>query len=441
MESNYQPIKLEGILSPARQTVEIDPMQVYKQITIRLNHKGVVLREETLGQLIKSKQYKAKNGQFTISRIDARNGAMGLIPPELDEAVVTNDFLLYNINEQRLYPRYFDYITSTSQFVNECIKASKGTTNRVRLKPEMFLEIEIPLPSLKEQKRIVAMLDRMTAKIDEAQLQQVEAVDYVEKMWESLLSRIFTGYSVPTCELASELISKQATKYRNMEILNYNGAHPQKPNIYSEDLYEIPENWVWTDLGSILTRLVDCINDTPDFSEEKTEYIGLKSTNIRPYFFDLSEKWYVKEDDFLYWNRRETPKAGDLILTREAPMGNACIIPERVKTCLTQRLILLRCDEEFINPRYLLHYLNSVHFKKQVLDMCRGLTTPHIRVKDVPKVMIPLPPFQTQNQIVLYLDSMKTKLDEIKRIQTETEQDVKSFLPSILQKAFDGKLW
>ncbi|MHC1565510.1 MAG: hypothetical protein ACXQS6_04230 [Candidatus Syntropharchaeales archaeon] len=105
MGREWQRVKLGEALRFSRETAEIDPLMTYKQVTVKLHHKGVVLREEKMGQQIKSKQYLAKTGQFIISRIDARNGAMGLVPTELDGAIVTNDFLLYDIDETKLFSR------------------------------------------------------------------------------------------------------------------------------------------------------------------------------------------------------------------------------------------------------------------------------------------------------------------------------------------------
>ena len=134
-------MKLREILKLDRASVTINPFDTYKQICVRLHHKGVIIRGEKMGQEIRSKQYLAKENHFIISRIDARNGAMGLVPHELDGAIVTNDFLLYKIDETKVLSKYFDYLTSTKNFVSKCAQSSMGTTNRVRLKPERFLEI------------------------------------------------------------------------------------------------------------------------------------------------------------------------------------------------------------------------------------------------------------------------------------------------------------
>lgn len=189
MQSEWSMVNLEEVLRFFREPAEIDPLATYKQITVRLHHKGVVLRGEKSGQEIQSKQYLAQTGQFIISRIDARNGAMGLIPSDLDGAVVTNDFLLYNIDETKFFPKYFDYLTTIKSFVEKCAIASEGTTNRIRLKPEKFLEIEIPLFPLDEQKRIIAIIE----KVEKLKKLQVEIEKEIEQLIPSILDKAFKG--------------------------------------------------------------------------------------------------------------------------------------------------------------------------------------------------------------------------------------------------------
>jgi len=106
--------------------------------------------------------------QFILSRIDARNGAMGLVPTELDGAVVTNDFPTFNVNRERLLPAFLGWLCRTSAFVDTCRSASEGTTNRVRLKEQRFMKQEIRLPTIKEQQRIVGRIDSLVSKIEEA---------------------------------------------------------------------------------------------------------------------------------------------------------------------------------------------------------------------------------------------------------------------------------
>jgi len=364
------------------------------------------------------------------------------VPPGLDGAIVTNDFWAFAVKSELASSAFLDAYFGTTEFVEACKAASEGTTNRVRLQPERFLTIEVPLPYLDEQRRVVARIEQLIAKIDQARHLRKTTRAETHALWASALAAAFTP-SENRCEAAEDasiLLSKQAAFYKDTPRTNYNGAHPWEPAIPSDGIYRLPKDWVWTNLGSVLTHLVDCINDTPDFAAERTRFLGLKSTNIRPYKLDLYAQWFVTPEDFERWNRREKPQRGDIVLTREAPMGNACVLPDNVEVCLTQRLMLLRCDDSFVNRRYLLHYLNSTHFKNQVMEQCRGLTTPHIRVQDAPELRIPLAPLSIQNEIAVRLDGLQARLGRLSLFQSESSSELDALTPSILSRAFRGEL-
>ena len=105
----------------------------------------------------------ARSRQFVLSRIDARNGALGLVPDSLDAAVVSSDFPVFNMNEDRLVPEFLGLYAKRRSFAEEARRVSEGTTNRVRLKEDGFYRLTIPLPPLPEQKRIVAKHSRRVA--------------------------------------------------------------------------------------------------------------------------------------------------------------------------------------------------------------------------------------------------------------------------------------
>jgi type I restriction enzyme S subunit len=183
--------RLGELLTKSDDWTKILPDNQYKEITVRLWGRGVTLRRNVNGAEIKSLQrIKVRPRQFIISRIDARNGACGLVPDELDGAVVSNDFPVFRINEQRLYPGYLGWLSKTRYFVASCWSVSEGTTNRVRLKEEEFFKIEIPLPPLSEQQRIVAKIDKVAAKIEEVFTLKKAVTDLSEKMLAGVFHRI-----------------------------------------------------------------------------------------------------------------------------------------------------------------------------------------------------------------------------------------------------------
>ena len=119
-----------------------------------------MLRKTILGKDIKTKsQFLAKSGQLIMSRIDARNGAFAIVPSDLDGAVVTQDFPLFDINKDVILPEFLAFLLRSKEFTHACQHSSKGTTNRKRLKEELFLDEILPLPSLPEQKVIVEYND------------------------------------------------------------------------------------------------------------------------------------------------------------------------------------------------------------------------------------------------------------------------------------------
>lgn len=118
---NWNTVKLGQILLKSDQWVEIDPAEQYQQVTIKMWGQGLALRQEVFGSAIKAKrQLQVKEGQFILSRIDARNGAFGLVPKFLDGAVVSNDFPAFDLNLEQLFPPFLGWMSKTASFVDLC---------------------------------------------------------------------------------------------------------------------------------------------------------------------------------------------------------------------------------------------------------------------------------------------------------------------------------
>jgi type I restriction enzyme S subunit len=192
MSKASQAVKLGEVLRRSEETIELEPDANYRQITVKLWGKGVVLRGILTGaEIAASRQMVARCGQFILSRIDARNGALGMVPIELDGAIVTNDFPLFNIVGNRLSPTYLGWMCRTESFVEECKRASEGTTNRVRLQEDKFLAREIPLPPLAEQRRVVARIEGLAAQFQEARSLRHQAAEEAEVLVGARASAIF----------------------------------------------------------------------------------------------------------------------------------------------------------------------------------------------------------------------------------------------------------
>lgn len=152
-------VSLNEFLIPDKIPVEIEDHKEYSQLTVALHRRGIRLRGTLFGRDIKTKkQYLAKAGHFIYSRIDARNGAFGFVPDDLDGAIVTGDFPCFNINEEMVTPEVISIILASEEFKNDCVSDSKGVTNRRRLKEEQLLSIKTKLPSQQDQQKLTKLV-------------------------------------------------------------------------------------------------------------------------------------------------------------------------------------------------------------------------------------------------------------------------------------------
>ncbi len=184
-------VPLGELLTKNERTVSLVPAEKYREVTIRLWGKGVILRRIVAGaEIAAERRFCVSADQFIVSRIDARNGAMGIVPPDLDNAVVTNDFPSFDANPAKLLPAFLGWLSRTQGFVDLCRAASEGTTNRVRLKEDRFLRMSIPLPSLEEQRRIVSRVGRLAGKINDIRQSKREIEDQARALLQSKFSQI-----------------------------------------------------------------------------------------------------------------------------------------------------------------------------------------------------------------------------------------------------------
>lgn len=161
-------LPISAILSKSEDWVQPNPERVYQQIRVRLWGKGLTLRARVLGSSIAARrQIRAKSGHFLVSRIDARHGAFGIVPDHLDGALVSNDFPCFEIDKNAVLPDYLEAYTRTDQFIDLCRRASEGSTNRVRLKENKLMAMEIPVPSFDQQRKIIGRLDRVASLVEE----------------------------------------------------------------------------------------------------------------------------------------------------------------------------------------------------------------------------------------------------------------------------------
>jgi type I restriction enzyme S subunit len=394
-------VRLREVLRRSEETTELQPDGEYRQITVKLWGKGVVLRGILTGaEIAASRQMVARRGQFILSRIDARNGALGIVPPELDGAIVTNDFPVFNVVQNRLLPAYLGWMCRTASFVEECKRASEGTTNRVRLQEDKFLARGIPLPPLAEQRRVVARIEELAAQIHEARTLRQQAAEEAEALYAQQLGVAMTPHG--------EGWKRQAVGdlVKSMDA----GWSPQ-----CDDIPAKAGEW-----GVLKTTAVQWCDFQPQHNK------ALPST-LAPI-----PGLVVKE--------------GDVLVTRAGPRKRVAVVAavrcDEPRLTISDKLIRLRTDRAKIEPRFLELSLASPFSQEHLVQRKTGLADAQVNISQAILKATPVayPALPEQRRIVSELDALQAEVDALKRLQAETTAELDALLPAILDKAFKGTL-
>ena len=152
--SDYELTPLSKVIKQRKYFIKIDDKKEYMRCRVKLYGKGILLRDKIFGSEIKTKkQQLCKENDFLIAEIDAKFGGYGIVPKELEDAIVSGHYFLFEIDKKYLTPKFLSILVKCDGFSKQ-VKAT-GSTNYAAIRPYHVLDYIIPLPPLKEQNRIV----------------------------------------------------------------------------------------------------------------------------------------------------------------------------------------------------------------------------------------------------------------------------------------------
>jgi len=400
MTAGWKTVKLGELLSRTGVPVDADPSLEYGEITVRLWGKGVVERGRVSGAQVNGRRFVARTGNFIASRIDARNGAMGLVPESLDGALVTNDFPLFQANKEQLDLDYLGWLSKTAGFVELCLRASEGTTNRVRLKEERFLALEIPLPPLTEQRRIVARIEELAAQIEEARRLRnsavIEAGALYAKQLDACMSPHGNGWRRET---VADLIESMDA-----------GWSPQ-----CDDMPASGEEW-----GVLKTTSIQWCDFQPRHNKRLPETFSPRPELV--------------------------VRKGDVLVTRAGPRKRVGVVAaargDHLRLTISDKLIRLRVLNGKVDARFLEQSLCSPFSQEHLVQRKTGLADAQVNIsqkilRDTP---VAYPSLPEQRRIVGELDALQLQVNTLKTLQSDTAAELDALLPAILDRAFKGEL-
>src|SRR6266700_610650 len=181
--------------------------------------------------------------------------------------------------------------------------------------------------------------------------------------------------------------------------------------------------------------IIDCVNKTAPTVDYPTTFIMIRTNNIRDGRIDLSDIKYVTQEVFESWTRRILPEKGDIILTREAPLGEVGMIQTDDQIFLGQRLMQYRANPKYLDNRYLLYAFQDHVLQAQIKLLGSGATVEHMRVPDAEKLMLWLPPLLEQNAIATALSDVDALIASLDKLIAK-KRDIKQ---ATMQQLLTGK--
>lgn len=399
----------------------------YQRVTIKVRNGGVIPRDEVMGENIGTKkQFLVSKGQFILSKIDARNGAMGIIPAELDGAVVTQDFLPYDIDNTKVNPQYFVLVCTTKQFVAFCQSCSSGTTNRQRVDEAQFLNIKVPVPSLEEQNKLVEEYNNV----------------------------VNVGHS----RFGEGLIKSREARAHLCESIGVSELHPNgaRGEIISFELVSYKKIQEWGADKILQSRVyVSTKFDTRTLNDDKSLYVDIKrgkspkyatTSNtiilnqkcVRWHNIDTQYAKFVDADWIQTVDKDCFTRENDILInsTGEGTIGRAAIIDKSLEGLLyDSHILLLRLNTEKIDPKYFMFVFNSRYGQEQVDNVKSAKTTKQteLGIDNLKKIQFPIPPLDVQKKIVAELEIMYEEIADLQRLTPYYEKALKNFETQIFE--------
>lgn len=318
------------------------------------------IRVSRAGDLLFS--FKLSIGQVSFAGVDLyTNEAIATFPPS-----------------DRLNLRYGYYALPFFLVRN----ASENIYGAKLLNQELMKSARLVLPPLSEQEQLADFLESETAKIDALVAEQEQLITLLKEKRQAVISHAVTK-----------------------------GLDPSVPTKDSgvEWLGEIPAHWEVKRIKDCGCEVVDCKNRTPE-PHIDGEYFVVRTSCVKDGEFNPEPGYWTDEENFIEWTAKGRPQVGDVLFTREAPTGEACLAPEGLDFCLGQRMMYVRPPKEALLSEFLLYSIYGGLARERINEKSKGSTVGHLRVGEVGELPLLLPPIEEQQALVRFLGEELAKL-------------------------------
>lgn len=397
MSAAWPKARLREVLTLYQDYIDSPEPCLYPKLSVKLYGKGVVLDAPADGATLRMKRHQiARAGQVVLSEIWGKKGAIGFVPMEGQGALCTSHFFLFDLRADRIEPKWLQAIFDANYLQEQLDAEARGTTGYAAVRPETLLACQIPLPPLAEQRRIVAHIQELAAKIEEAKKLRMQAVEEAEALLSGYAQRTFTS-------LGARCSQRELGSF--------------SPHVTSG-----PRNWA-----------------------KHYQQKGFRFYRAQ----DIGPAGFVLEDSKVFiapppgeQGRSAMLQYGDLMLViTGATVGRVAVYRRGLEPgFVSQHVAICRLPGDDIDPEFALWGLRAPAGQAQLLGQRYGQGKPGLNLTNIRSLSLPFPSLSEQRHIVLDLDALRAEVDKLKRLQAETAAEMDALLPSILDKAFKGEL-
>ncbi|WP_427501103.1 restriction endonuclease subunit S [Methylomonas sp. MED-D] len=398
-------------------------------------------------------RYQLEDNDIVISRA----GSVGFhcLVKQPPAQTVFASYLIRFKPDKAIFPEYLSLFLRSRDYWEQLKSKAVGVAVQ-NVNATSLSELVVPVAPLNEQIRIADKLDSVLAKVDAAQARLEKIPALLKRFRQSVLAAATSGELTREWREQSRLYEEKNSAHevinliqtRKLAWINENNQHNEVSRVKKRvhaflangdiETTDLPDNWAWAKLEDVVLMVVDCHNKTAPYVDNGIALV--RTTNIRDGRFIWEDLRYVSEETYQYWSKRCLPEPGDVVFTREAPMGEAAIIPEGAKICLGQRTMLFRSIEDQFSAKFLLIALMDPRFRERSENIAVGTGVKHYRVGDVSELNVPVPPVEEQTEIVRRVESLFAQADAVEKQYRAAKQRLDRLSQSLLVKAFRGEL-
>ncbi|MEA5479581.1 restriction endonuclease subunit S [Pseudanabaena galeata UHCC 0370] len=387
-------------------------------------------------------------GNIAITKLGEPLGKACIIPDFLEKGIIVADIVRVRVDEDKVNSTYLTYSINSQDVIEQLQNQTKGTT-RARVNLSHIREIQIPLPPLNEQRRIVEKVEALMARSRKAK----EALDAIPKLIEqfrqSVLAAAFRGDLTadwreqnPNIEPASVLL-KHIRKEREI----FNQSTKDKLLLSSEideeglQISDIPESWEIVQSKELFSFVTSGSRGWAKYYSEKGSiFIRMGNLNRQTIKLDLDSIQRVQLPQGIEGTRTKV-KENDILISITADCGMIGIVPASFPEAYVNQHVALARPINYICPQYLAWYLaSSEGGVKQFRELQRGATKVGLVLGDIQSILIPLPSLQEQIKIVEVIDMIFKRIEYIESEYMNLAKNLDTLNQSILSKAFRGEL-